>query len=553
MAGSYAQTFATHNGYQFQAQEVAPTNTAITPATVTMMRGQYYTLSSIIEPTNFAGAIERESTDANVVTVGQYGRLYTCGTGTATVKLVAGDVYARCAVTVEQPVNSVRVRSSSVSLEGRETFRLTANVYPSNALDRSVTWTSSDEAIAMVDQDGVVRAHRKGTAEIRATANDGSGCYGSCTVTVTRNVFVVTTPDELESEHNYANNCDDAWTYTLPGVTALSVTFDERTHVEDGSDYIRIYTGAGVLAGSFTGAQLSGRSVMVLGDTVRIVLVSDSSATDWGFKVTSVARAKVAIVPSAAAGLVYTGARQVGVASGEGYELAGTTFATDTGSYVATATPIDGWTWTDGTTDAADVYWGIDQATGSLSVESDLLSLEAGAFGDASLAFVGDGTVRVTPEDERAARASYDADQGKAIVIGVAAGSTTVTVELEGSVNYTTPDPIELFVNVTGESGPAPSGKSLSDATFRGLPASATYTGMHIVPTFSLTYNGAELSYGTDYFALFGNKLSAGTASVAVFGLGEYTGWNHATFTIYPANIKTASPSMQTSATYTGK
>ena len=55
---------------------------------------------------------------------------------------------------------------------------------PDYATDKSVTWTSSDEAVATVDQTGKVTAVAMGNAVITATANDGSGVKAECAVTV---------------------------------------------------------------------------------------------------------------------------------------------------------------------------------------------------------------------------------------------------------------------------------------------------------------------------------------------------------------------------------
>ena len=55
---------------------------------------------------------------------------------------------------------------------------------PDDAYDKSLTWTSSDESVATVDQTGKVTAIAKGRATISATAKDGSGVSASCCVYV---------------------------------------------------------------------------------------------------------------------------------------------------------------------------------------------------------------------------------------------------------------------------------------------------------------------------------------------------------------------------------
>ena len=71
-------------------------------------------------------------------------------------------------------------------------------------------------------------------------------------------------------------------------------------------------------------------------------------------------------VPSAATGLVYSGAEQTGVTNGVGYTLSGNV-ATNAGDYVATATLLAGYSWTDGSLAATNIAWSIAQAVYDMS------------------------------------------------------------------------------------------------------------------------------------------------------------------------------------------
>lgn len=88
------------------------------------------------------------------------------------------------------PAASVAVTSitlsateATINVGATEALAVTA-VTPDNATDKTVTWSSSDKAIATVADDGVVTAVAAGTATITATANDGSGVTATCSVTV---------------------------------------------------------------------------------------------------------------------------------------------------------------------------------------------------------------------------------------------------------------------------------------------------------------------------------------------------------------------------------
>ena len=89
-------------------------------------------------------------------------------------------------------VTSVTLNRSTLSLQAGNSSTLTATVRPSDASNPAVAWSSSDTSVAVVSSSGVVTGVRAGTATIRATATDGSGKYGSCTVTVTAGSVAVT-------------------------------------------------------------------------------------------------------------------------------------------------------------------------------------------------------------------------------------------------------------------------------------------------------------------------------------------------------------------------
>ena len=104
----------------------------------------------------------------------------SAGTATVTVTTEDGCFTATCEVTVKQPVESVTVTAESTEVAVGKTVQLTAQVLPENATDKAVTWQSSDETVATVEN-GVVTGVKAGTATITAAAG---GKTGSCTVTV---------------------------------------------------------------------------------------------------------------------------------------------------------------------------------------------------------------------------------------------------------------------------------------------------------------------------------------------------------------------------------
>ena len=94
-------------------------------------------------------------------------------------------------------------KNSDVIIEG-QTLQLIATVLPKNTANKTVTWASSNPAVATVDEDGLVTAVSVGTATITAVTTDGSNLSASCTVTVKSmnadNCFVLDDASVLHGE-----------------------------------------------------------------------------------------------------------------------------------------------------------------------------------------------------------------------------------------------------------------------------------------------------------------------------------------------------------------
>ena len=289
VAGTYAEKYAGEKGIKFVAIDKKTEKVSLDKSEVTINEGQTVQLSLNVEPKDFTDEVSWKSTDSNIVTVSGTGVVTAKNTGTAKIKVIVGEQSVYCNVIVTQPVTSIYLNRESVSMEALETYQLKTSIYPENANNKEVEWSSSDEKIVKVDQTGCITALAKGTATVTGKTKDGSNLWDTCTVTVTNTACIAKSVDELESPHKYENNCSDYWIYsTESDGDTLQITFDPRTEVEDGFDYIHIYSSDGTEVGKYTGTQLSGATINVPGKSVKIKLVSDNAGNEWGFKVTNI-------------------------------------------------------------------------------------------------------------------------------------------------------------------------------------------------------------------------------------------------------------------------
>lgn len=168
------------------------TEIILNETTLTLTEGETENLSvSSIAPDNANDkSVTWNSSDESVATVDASGKVTAISKGRATITALANDnsgVAATCDVTVKPYyTTSVSLNNSSLSLIVGETALLTATVTitPDKVSDKTVTWTTSNEDVATVDQDGKVTGVSKGAATIYATANDGSGVSASCALNV---------------------------------------------------------------------------------------------------------------------------------------------------------------------------------------------------------------------------------------------------------------------------------------------------------------------------------------------------------------------------------
>ncbi|MDD6049892.1 MAG: Ig-like domain-containing protein [Clostridiales bacterium] len=145
-------------------------------------------------------------------------------------------------VLVVSPVTRVRVTGDAKTLYLNETLMLQAEVTPADATIRQVVWTSDRPDNATVDAYGVVTGVSKGSAVITAKAADGSGCYGSFTVTVRQQ------PEEITLNKTDITLKADNYVTITPTVLPASVNDKSVTWSSSDASVAKVSTAGRVTA-----------------------------------------------------------------------------------------------------------------------------------------------------------------------------------------------------------------------------------------------------------------------------------------------------------------
>jgi uncharacterized protein YjdB len=162
---------------------------AILPTLTITGKGEAATLTVTVLPDNATDpTVTWSSSDENIATVDSDGVVTAVNGGAATITVTSNDgaKTADCVVTVIVPVTSVSVlpTTTTIGLDATPpTVQLAATVLPDDATDKTVTWSSSHNNFATVDNEGLVTAQAEGAATITVTTNDGS-YTATCVITV---------------------------------------------------------------------------------------------------------------------------------------------------------------------------------------------------------------------------------------------------------------------------------------------------------------------------------------------------------------------------------
>ncbi|MEQ2378884.1 Ig-like domain-containing protein [Lachnospira rogosae (ex Hitch et al. 2025)] len=202
---------------------------SLNKSATTLTEGESETLTATITPSNATGdkTVKWSSSNEAVATVDSNGKVTAKKAGTAVITATSSNgKTAGCTVTVKQKeiaITGISLNKSTTSLTEGESETLTATITPSNATgDKTVKWSSSNEAVAAVDSNGKVTAKKAGTAVITATSSNGK--TAGCTVTVKQKEIAITGISLNKSTTSLTEGESETLTATI---TPLNATGDK--------------------------------------------------------------------------------------------------------------------------------------------------------------------------------------------------------------------------------------------------------------------------------------------------------------------------------------
>ena len=165
----------------------AVTGVTIEPSEAELTVGSSTKLTATVLPENATNKnVIYSADDESILSVDQNGKVTGLSLGTATVTVTTedGGFSASAEITVMPVrVTGVSISPKAASVDLGRTIQLTASITPSNATNKNLSWSVSDETIISVDDRGTVTGLSGGTATVTVTTEDG-GFTASAEITV---------------------------------------------------------------------------------------------------------------------------------------------------------------------------------------------------------------------------------------------------------------------------------------------------------------------------------------------------------------------------------
>ena len=250
------------------------TGVSLDKTTLSIFPGDFVALKATVNPDNATSKyLEWSSSDTKIASVDNWGRVAGIAPGTAkiTVKTASGGYTASCNVTVDPILETaISVDPTELTVYYDEFGTITATVEPSNASYKTVTWSSADETIATVDENGKVKGVGLGSTNITATSKNG--LTAKCKVTV-----AVRMPTEAETV--------DLWKTDKAGFRGLYGAAADEGKAAGTGDWLKFENGAATWTANETGKIRTATLELSTGSKITITQLEGKDFADsWNMK-----------------------------------------------------------------------------------------------------------------------------------------------------------------------------------------------------------------------------------------------------------------------------
>ncbi|MDO4194409.1 MAG: leucine-rich repeat protein, partial [Erysipelotrichaceae bacterium] len=478
---------------------------AITPDTYLLPLGETAKIVVTVTPEDAdTSALKWSSSDEEVVTVDEEGNVTGITEGTSVITVEAELPYetlrAVCTVTVH------RVYAEGITIaEGEDTVAVGGTIGlevvfdPANTTNKNVTWTSSDESIAKVDENGTVTGVSAGDAVITVTSEDGG-------YTAEREVHVIVpaegisvNEEESVSEIEYGHTGSIKIIFSPSDTTNQNVTWTSSDETVATVDENGVITAIGegpvtITATSEDGGFTASREINILFTHIESIKFTESEISAL---VDEKVQLEAVISPEDASvkDVTYTTSNDNVAAVDEN----GMVTIISGGSAIITATTADG------------------GKTATCKITAYPLGISIEELPDYT--YTGQAFKPAVTVYDRRQQLQEKTDYTVTYKNNVKAGEASVIIKSNKKGNYKGTQTVHFTIE------PADISEENPDITVDILTAQATGKTLSPVPT--VYFNGKKLKNKTDYIVSYdnyGNRTTPGQHIVTITGKGNFAG-----------------------------
>lgn len=479
-------------------------------------------------------------------------------------------------VYIYEPVlaNSIELDREQAQMLVGEVLQLEATISPADTDHTKVSWTSSDNTVAEVDENGVITAKKKGITVITAETTDGTALTASCTVTVIQPVNevhiaytenqgeegIVADQQEIKIHSSNqklfltatvgpenADNQEIIWSNSNEQIATLEKTADNAyvlNHIDgedhEGTTVIRLEAKDGNGAGTFV-------RIVYARNSYHVTIDSGNGKEPTTAVIKENEFLKLPANPTK-----------------QGYRFAGWYLAGEPERPVSVRTKAS-----DDISDAQrnikiEAKW-ISSEEGKIDIANMLLA-ECDEEGYPAQAYTGKKlSPKITLQNGQNIlrnKTDYIVTYGDETHNNIAMGTDAGSILIEGCGLYT--GSIQVYFDIYGDISKASVGEynqnrrlvKFAPRNIEDYPNSESVellTEEGGTSTVVVQFMKTELAQGTDYELVYNSNKEAGTAYVTVVGKGNYRGSKETAYTIQGTDISKLKYESIAPVTYTGK